>query len=51
MVPTVATRVVLGTSERQEWLQCDADDNKVDFCGYRGRLKTIKSAVSSITEG
>ena len=47
----VATGVVSGTSERLEWLQCDADDNQGGFGGYRSRLRTIKSAVSSITEG
>ena len=30
---------------------CDADDNQGGFGGYMGRLRTIKSAVSSITEG
>ena len=32
-------------------VQCDVDDNQGGFDGYRGRLRTIRSAVSSITEG
>ena len=30
---------------------CDADDNQGGSGGYMGRLRTIESAVSSITEG
>ena len=29
----------------------DADDNQGCFGGYRSRLRTIKSAVNSVTEG
>ena len=32
-------------------VQCDVDDNHGGFGGYMGRLRTIKSAVISITEG